>query len=86
MMSPGRWSASVGTGDSVITCLAPNLSTTACVSTVSTPSVAITRANGLAVRSGRITSQCTATPSTAQQRTAALSDKKIPCPSSTCNR
>ena len=85
-MSPGRSTASIGIGDSVITCLAPNSRTTDWVSTVSTPSVAITRASGLAVRSGRMTSQCTATPSTAQQMIAAPSENTVPCPSSTWNR
>ena len=36
------------------------------MSTVRTPSVAITRASGLAERSGRITRKCTRTPRTAQ--------------------
>ena len=85
-MSPGRVTASVGTGESAITCLAPNLSTTAWVSTVRTPRVAITRASGLAVRSGRITSQCTATPSTAQHTIAAPQETNVPCPSTTWNR
>ena len=70
-MSPGRVIASVGTGDFEITVLPPYLSTTTCVSTVSTPRVAMTRASGLAVRSGRITRKCTATPSAAQMSTAA---------------
>ncbi len=65
-MSPGSVTASVGTGDFVMIWRAPYSRTTTWLSTVSTPRVAITRASGLALRSGRITSRCTSTPSTAQ--------------------
>ena len=65
-MSPGRVTASVGTGDFEITVLPPYSRTTAWESTVRTPRVAMTRASGLAERRGRMTRKCTSTPRAAQ--------------------
>ena len=85
-MSPGRVIASVGTGDFEITVLPPYSRTTAWESTVRTPRVAMTRASGLAERSGRMTRKCTSTPRTAQAATATTTERNSPCPSSMCSR
>jgi hypothetical protein len=79
-MSPATRTASLGSGEAVTTCWAPYFSCTAWVSTVSSPRVAMTRASGLAPRSGRSTRWWVSTPSTAEMSTAAISDSARPWP------